>query len=183
MKFSLIEKFGRLSKSSKILDEATFSGANHLNMHWKSHVLQDGEEFDFNNPKFPPMTEEEYAKSAEKLSLAKASIVETEEDLKNARGIIGWVSSRPEKYAGTRCVKIDTNSKKHFGFIEIVVYVDDAEHGNQIFTYMLAKRGRKYREFAYKIAELPENEPEESEEVVSTEEVANTESSSQNTET
>ena len=137
----------------KIIDEAKFSGAEHLARHYKAHVLQDGEEFSVFDPKFPQMSLEEYANKAEDLSLADAKEIHSEEELKDARGIVGWKADNVN-WRNPRNIKINLDSPQHPGFIEIVAYVDNAAAGNQIMSYMLARRGKKYREFANKISEL-----------------------------
>ena len=157
MLFTLAESYGRHPLTEQELQEATFSGENHLNLHYGEHVLKQDEQFSREDPKFPYMSKEEYAKAAEELSLSDAGIVETVDDLKNARGIIGWVADDQNWRSGPRCIKIKTDSEKVPGYLEIVGYVDDPARGNQVFTYMLARRSKKYREFSRKIAELPEN--------------------------
>ena len=148
MKFQLIEEF---------LDEATFKNPNHLAKHYDEHVLKPDEEFDPNDPKFPYMTEKEYADRAEQLTLKKADKIADENELRTANsGVVGWLAD-DERWRNPREIKIDMNSDLHPGFIEIVGYVDSAEAGNNIMTYMLARRGKKYREFSRKIDELPEN--------------------------
>lgn len=156
MKFKLITE-----SESNLLDEATFSGIEHLTKHYNEHVLAPDEEFNIGDPKFPNMTIQEYADSAEELSLAKAQEVKNEDELKNAIGIIGWLADNkegPHPWRHPRNIKINLDSPKHPGYMEIVAYVDDASAGNQVMSYMLARRGKKYREFSHKIAELAENE-------------------------
>lgn len=158
MKFKIINE-----SKDNLLDEATFSGQAHLERHYNDHVLKPDEEFNRDDPKFPNMTIQEYADAAEELSLAKAQPM-TKEDIKYARGIIGWLALKDDPikpWKGPREVKINLDSPKHPGFMEIVAYVDNAKDGNQIFSYMLARRGKKYREIEYKIGELPENETEQ----------------------
>ena len=113
---------------------------------------------------FPHMTKKEYADFAEELTLEEASAIHTEDELRNARGIIGWVAN-DSAWRHPRNIKINTNSSKMPGFIEIVGYVDDAVAGNQIMSYMLARRGKKYREFSRKIGELEENTIENNDKV------------------
>lgn len=148
MKFKIVESFE--------LDEAQFRGYYHLLKHFNQHVLAPEEEFDYNDPKFDPMTKEEYAQAAKELSEAPAEPILDENDLRRARGIVGW-KSRDPRWGEDRYVKINLNSPHKPGHIEIVGYLD-TPGDDQVFTYMLAKPGKKYREFGRKVGELPENE-------------------------
>ena len=149
MKFKIVENFE--------LDEAQFRGYYHLLKHFDKHVLHDGEDFDYNDPKFDPMTKEEYAKAAQELSEMPAEPVLDENDLRRAnRGVIGWMAYDP-RWGENRFIKINLNSPHKSGHIEIVGY-KEKPGDDQIFTYMLARPGKKYREFGRKVGELPENE-------------------------
>ena len=149
MKFKVVENFE--------LDEAQFRGYYHLLKHFDEHVLKDGEQFDDYDPKFDTMTKEEYAKAAQELSETPAEPIIDEGDLRKARsGVIGWTAYDP-KWGENRFVKINLNSPHKPGYIEIVGYIE--KPGNdQVFTYMLSRQGKKYREFSRKVGELPENE-------------------------
>lgn len=137
----------------KIIDEAKFNGEEHIQRHYADHVLKDGEEFSALDPKFPHMSVQEYVDSAEELTLADAKEIHSEEELRTARGIIGWKANNIN-WRNPRNIKINLDSPKHPGFIEIVAYVDSEEAGNQIMSYMLGRRSKKYREFGNKIGEL-----------------------------
>lgn len=147
----------KFSEDVESLDEATFSNIPHLQKHYEGHVLKDGEQFSNDDPKFPPMTRQEYADQAEALSLKSFKEVHSLEELQNARGIVGWRADNPN-WTNPRCIKIDTSSTKVPGYMETVAYVDDAKAGNNIFTYMVQKRSRKYREFASKVGEIDDKE-------------------------
>ena len=142
-------------RKSTNLDEAQFHGYNHLLRHFDKHVLKDGEESNYTDPKFPQMTKQEYADRAEALSLADAQPVLSKDELHSARGIVGWKTYDPRW--GIRCIKMNLNPKDYPGYIEHVSYIDE-KSDDQIFSYMLCRKSRKYREFDNKIAELPENE-------------------------
>ena len=140
------------------LDEATFKREETLKDHYDRHVLKPNEQFDASNPKFPPMSLKEYEDAAEALSLEKAQIITNEHELKNARGIIGWVATLPG-WRNPRYIKIQTSSSRSPGFVEVVAYVDgDSSTGTQVMTYMLGKMGKKYKLFKDKIGELPAEE-------------------------
>lgn len=150
MKFKISEKLK--------LDEAQFQGYYHLLKHFDAHVLQDGEEFSTDDPKFSPMTMQEYAKAAKELTESPARIIDNIDELSNANsGIVGWVASDP-RWGGNRAIKINLNSPHRPGFIEIVGHKEDP-NDDQIFTYMLARPNKKYREFKRKVDELIENKP------------------------
>jgi hypothetical protein len=51
---------------------------------------------------------------------------------------------------------MNLSPKDYPGFIEHVAYIDKG-NDDQIFSYMLCRQGRKYREFSNKVDELPEN--------------------------
>lgn len=131
------------------LDEAKFQGRNHTMKHWEKHCLKEGEEFNPNDPKFPPMSFNEYCKRAEQLSLAKAG------DSKQRSGIFGFVINN-EKWRGPRCIKIKWDSDLVPGYMEEVAYKDDPSD-DQVFTYMLRKKSRINKELNAYYDELPEN--------------------------
>ena len=146
----------RFKLTEDILEEATFKSPSNLKHHYDEHVLKEDEFFNYNDPKFPYMTMQEYADYAEELSLKKAKPISSFEELSHTYdGIIGWVANDPE-WRNPREIKINLNSEKHPGFIEIVGYVSPA-NGDNIMTYMLSRRGKKFREWKKKTGELPEN--------------------------
>lgn len=137
----------------KYIEEATFSGFDHLWRHYKKHVLSEDEEFAFQNPKFPFMSMKEYADRAEQLSLAPHKEIHDEAELNGATGIIGW-KVHNDGWRRDRNIKINLNSQLHQGFVEIVIYVDVADGDNQIFSYMLANKSKVRLRFNEKSGEI-----------------------------
>ena len=142
--------------SNEYLIEATFLGNDHLQKHYSQHVLQGDEEFTNDDPKFPPMSKDEYAKKAEELTLQPARKVDSVQDIYSSGGIVGWVANDPT-WRHPRNIKVRLDSPLHPGYEEFVSYVDDEKSGNQVLTYMLSRKGKARREFQRKIDELPEN--------------------------
>ena len=60
--------------TEEYLFEVTFTNPNNLKKHYLSHVLQPGEQFNPEDPKFPYMTMEEYAQRAKELSEEPAGL-------------------------------------------------------------------------------------------------------------
>lgn len=139
----------------KQLLEATFNNESHLKKHYDRHVLKEGEKFNPYDPKFPHMTLEEYADAAEALTLATYKNVETRDELMSTRsGVVGWVANN-ESWKNPRNIKIKLNSDKMPGYMEIVAYTESYEDaGNQVYTYMLARGGKKNREFNNKVGNI-----------------------------
>lgn len=137
----------------KYIDEATFSGSDHLWRHYKKHVLSEGEKFSPENPKFPYMSMREYADRAEQLSLAPHKEIHNASEIDGAIGVIGWKVHNDE-WRRDRNMKINIDSPLHKGFVEIVIYVDVADGDNQIFSYMLANKNKVKLRFAEKSGEI-----------------------------
>lgn len=132
--------------TEQFLLEATFLNAANLHKHYLRHVQQPGEKFDPNDPKFPYMTEEEYAKRAEELSLAEAG--DSEDRVSH---IIGF------EIGDRRRVKIRKRSP-YFPkerFCEVVLYVEDGR-GSEVISYMLGRPGKIFRLKQQFVRELPE---------------------------
>lgn len=130
------------------IDEAVF-GQRNLDNHYfgrggkSAHVLADGEEFDWRDPKFESsMTEEDYAREAELLSKASAGSYKNNSDPEHLKNkIFGWVFKHKNKPEYKFKVKLpaeptEFNPRK---FPELVIYTVDDQ---TIVTYMLLKGPR-----------------------------------------
>lgn len=137
--------------TEELLFEATFVNPVNLQKHYDKHVLKQGEEFNPDDPKFPYMSIEEYAKRAEDFSNERAG--NSEDRISHT---IGWINNRPG-WNFPRIVKFRKSSRLHKGFGEMVAYVDSPQSGTEVIQYMLTRPGKIFREKKYKISELPEN--------------------------
>ena len=147
-----IKRIYKTNLTEQCLEEATFSGKNHLQTHYDRHVLKQNEKFDYNDPKFPYMTIDEYAKRAEDLSNTKAGASDSDES------VIGYVSNN-DNWRFPRLIKIKRKSELNAEMSEVVIYVDDEVAGNQIMSYMLIRPDKALRRMKRdKINELPENQ-------------------------
>lgn len=144
--------------TEEFLNEVTFTNAENLNRHYNDHVLKDGEKLDPENPKFPPMTKEEYAKRAKELSEAEAGLSSD-----RVSHIIGFKINKHAKKHNEdepfRNVKIRKRCQfyPHDRFCEEVIYVDDDIQGREIITYFVGRRGKINRELKSYCGELDEN--------------------------
>ncbi len=136
--------------TEEYLYEATFMNPNNLDSHYRSHVLQPGEKFDPNDPKFPPMSKEEYANYAEKLSLENAG---RSDDYNPSTKVIGWEIGDGRKVKFRKISPFYPGTK----FCEMVMYVDDDLHGNEIINYMIGRPGKIYRVKKQFVSELDES--------------------------
>lgn len=158
------------------IDEAVFKEPN-LSRHAEgadgrnSHILADGEEFSWRDPKFDSsMSKEDYAREAEALSNAKAGKHEDNSDPEKLEDkIFGWVFHNPKYNADRKFkVKIPGGPTKFNpkALPELVIYsMDDST----IITYMLLKGPRSLynyedqfvKELDEQLLELPEEDEEE----------------------
>lgn len=141
----------------QFLNEATFLNPENLKQHYLSHVMQNKDEkFDPNDPKFPPMSMEEYMRRAEELSEEPAGKSDD-----RVSHVIGFMIRDPKTGKPRRC-KFRKRSPfyKHESrsFPEMVIYVEDDILGHEIISYMVARPGKIFRERQHYIGELPENE-------------------------
>ncbi len=136
--------------SESFLLEATFLNAANLDRHYQKHVLQPGEVFNPDDPKFPHMSKEDYANRAETLSLVPAGDSED-----RSSHIIGF------EIEDGRRVKIHKRSPFYprDRFCEVVMYVEDENRGTEIISYMLGRPGKLFRLKQHFVKELPENTP------------------------
>lgn len=136
--------------TEEYLYEATFMNPSNLTSHYLSHVLQPGEKFNPSDPKFPPMTKKEYADYAEKLSLEKAG---KSDDYNTSTKVIGWEVEDGRKVKFRKRSPLYPNTK----FCEMVMYVDDDVHGNEIINYMVGRPGKMFRMKKQLVSELDES--------------------------
>lgn len=135
--------------TEEFLQEATFDNYKNLLKHYQAHVLQPGEKFDENNPKFPYMSIHEYAERAKILSLEKAG---TSEDRDSP--IIGFEIEDGRKVK----IKKRSNLFSRGRYPEIVMYVtDDEKHYDAIITYYLGRPTKLFNLKKQFVKELDEN--------------------------
>lgn len=131
--------------------ETTFANKRNLEKHYKDHVLEIGERFNPDNPKFPHMSMEQYDFLADELSNEKAGL-STDRD--PSTHVIGFVLK------DGRSVKFRKRSQFYprERFSELVIYVDDELRGHETISYMLGRPGKIFRMLQQYQSELPENE-------------------------
>ena len=69
---SEIELLESIQLAEEFINEATWHNSDKFASHYSDHVLKDGEPFASNNPKFAPMSPDEYKEMAEWLTYAPA---------------------------------------------------------------------------------------------------------------
>lgn len=139
--------------TEEYLFEATFTNPANLDRHYNQHVLKDGEEFNPDDPKFKPISKEEYARRAQELSETKAY---PSDDRDPSHTVIGFVLK------DGRCVKFRKRCSDYptERYCEEVIYVDDENKGHEIISYLVGRPGKIFREKKNFLSELPENIPE-----------------------
>lgn len=136
--------------TESFLYEATFLNPVNLHRHYLRHVLQPGEKFNPDDPKFPYMSESEYADRAEKLSLTPAG--DSEDRVSH---VIGF------EIGDNRKVKIQKRSSDYpqERFCEVVMYVEDQRRGGpEIISYMIGRPGKLHRLKQQFVRELDEEQ-------------------------
>lgn len=189
-----VQLLEHLQLYEEFLLEATWTNKRQFERHYNDHVLQDGEEFSPDNPKFAQISELEYKDMAEKFSelpadkAAYRTIYNNDgsinKRLMNTRSnVIGFILTPDvNKFQRiTRKAKIVKTPKEYLPdgvsgeeYRTLVVYVDDGGEEEIISCYLLRPK-KMFGIFKYQFqSELPENQPKEEEIITQKEESQNT---------
>lgn len=124
----------KLYREARIKDKAKISA------HYKKHVLQPGEKFDKQNPKFPNMSIKDYLDAGEELSLEHAESIGSNSD------IVGWVI---EDHGELRNMKFRKSSKFVAGYSDVCIYESDFSDIENTFMLVKPSRLTKYEALYY----------------------------------
>lgn len=173
-----VQLLEHLQLYEEFLLEATWTNKRQFERHYNDHVLQDGEEFSPDNPKFANIDELEYKDMAEKFSELPADRAayktlynddgSVNKRLMNTRSdVIGFVLTPDvNKFQRiTRKAKIIKTPKEYLPdgvsgeeYRTLVVYVDDGGEEEIISCYLLRPK-KMFGIFKYQFEdELPENQ-------------------------
>lgn len=189
-----VQLLEHLQLYEEFLIEATWTNKRQFERHYNDHVLQDGEEFSPDNPKFAQISELEYKDMAEKFSELPAdkAVYRTiynndgsiNKRLMNTRSnVIGFILTPDvNKFQRiTRKAKIVKTPKEYLPdgvsgeeYRTLVVFVDDGGEEEIISCYLLRPK-KMFGIFKYQFhSELPENQPKEEEIITQKEESQDT---------